>query len=76
MPFKRVIVSANTTAAVAATVNTTTTAAAAATVTFIESVAYSSQGSHTGQLTGRLALRSVKSNNVDFLNRTRYLSIK
>ena len=49
-------------------------------------VTYSSQGDHTGQLDSYtwlaedrimwLALRSIKSNNVDFLNQIRYFSIK
>ena len=51
----------------------------------IKSVAYSFQGSHTAQLDFWnwqadgimwLALRSVKSNNVDFLNQICYFSIK
>ena len=55
----------------------------------VKSVAYSFQESHTGQLDfcnwlvdGSydgimwLALRSFKSNNVDFLNQIRYFSIK
>ena len=51
----------------------------------IKSVAYSSQGSHTGQLDFCnwqynkimwLPLHSIKSNDVDFLNQIYYFSIK